>query len=123
MNIGICMCDVWLSMCGLHAGKALGEGNKWYFYSRRTQNRITSNGYWNPLGGDETIYSSSTSKKVGTKKYYAFYIGESSEGVKTNWIMQEYKLSDSGSSSRSSSSKRKQSKTVRTTPKFYENSR
>ncbi|WOH04949.1 hypothetical protein DCAR_0624361 [Daucus carota subsp. sativus] len=96
-------------------GKALGEGSKWYFYSRRTQNRITSNGYWNPLGGDESIYSSSTSKKVGTKKYYAFYIGASSEGVKTNWIMQEYKLSDAAaSSSRSSSSKRKSSKTDHT---------
>ena len=83
------------------AGKAMAEGNKWYFFSRKTANRITGNGYWKPLGVDEPIFTSA-SKKVGMKKYYVFYIGEEAEGVKTNWIMQEYRLSESGSSSRSS---------------------
>nr|XP_009762859.1 PREDICTED: NAC transcription factor 25 isoform X2 [Nicotiana sylvestris] len=66
-------------------GKAMAEGNKWYFYSRRTQSRITGNGYWKSLGLDEPIFSSSSCDKVGIKKYYAFYIGEPPEGVKTNW--------------------------------------
>ncbi|XP_059648094.1 NAC domain-containing protein 104-like [Cornus florida] len=82
-------------------GKALAEGNKWYFFSRRTQNRITDNGYWKALGGDEPVITGS-SKIVGVKKYYVFYLGEPPVGVKTNWIMQEYRLSDSGSSSRAS---------------------
>ncbi|XVF44716.1 hypothetical protein PTKIN_Ptkin02bG0146300 [Pterospermum kingtungense] len=86
-------------------GKALGEGNQWYFYSRRTQNRNTSNGYWKAMGIDETVVNSSNSKKVGMKKYFVFYIGEAGPaGIKTNWIMQEYRLSDSDSSSSCSSS-------------------
>lgn len=91
-------------------GKALGEGNQWYFYSRRTQNRSTSNGYWKPMGIDEAVFNSSSSRKVGMKKYLVFCIGEA--GVKTNWVMQEYRLSDSSdsSSSRSSSKRRGHSK-------------
>ncbi|PSS29196.1 NAC domain-containing protein [Actinidia chinensis var. chinensis] len=86
-------------------GKAMAEGNKWYFFSRKTANRITGNGYWKPLGVDEPIFTSA-SKKVGMKKCYVFYIGEEPEGVKTNWIMQEYMLSESGSSSSRSSKRR-----------------
>ena len=93
-------------------GKALGEGNQWYFYSRRTQNRNTSNGYWKPMGIDEPVVNSS-SKKVGMKKYFVFYIGEAGPaGTKTNWIMQEYRLSDCGSSSSRSSKRRGHSKIV-----------
>lgn len=83
------------------AWKALGEGRQWYFYSRKTQERVTSNGYWGSMGMDEPIYTSSTHKKVGIKKYLTFYLGDS----QTNWIMQEYSLPDSSSSS-SRSSKR-----------------
>ncbi|CAA2959025.1 nac domain-containing 104 [Olea europaea subsp. europaea] len=83
-------------------GKAMREGNKWYYYSRRTQTRITGSGYWQSLGVDEPIYSSAA-QKVGMKKCYAFYMGESPQGVKTNWIMQEFGLSDSSSSRRRSS--------------------
>lgn len=84
------------------------EGNQWYYYSRRTQNRISNNGYWMPMGMDEQVVTSSSNKRVGMKKYYVFHIGEAPHGNKTNWIMQEYRLSDSSSSSSSrSSSKRK----------------
>ncbi|KAK7822218.1 NAC domain-containing protein 104 [Quercus suber] len=84
-------------------GKAVAEGNKWYFYSRRTQNsnRITSNGYWKPMGIEEPVMNSN-GKKVGIKKHLVFYVGEAPSSVKTNWIMHEYRLSDTGSSSRSS---------------------
>ncbi|KAL4363901.1 hypothetical protein GQ457_04G004110 [Hibiscus cannabinus] len=88
-------------------GKALGEGNRWYFYSRRTPDRSTGNGYWKPMGIDEPVVHSSSSKRVGMKKYFVFYIGESGPaGVKTNWIMQEYRLSDSDSGSGRSSKRR-----------------
>ncbi|KAL4364287.1 hypothetical protein GQ457_04G003730 [Hibiscus cannabinus] len=87
--------------------KALGEGNRWYFYSRRTPDRSTGNGYWKPMGIDEPVVHSSSSKRVGMKKYFVFYIGESGPaGVKTNWIMQEYRLSDSDSGSGRSSKRR-----------------
>ncbi|XP_071691592.1 NAC domain-containing protein 104 [Rutidosis leptorrhynchoides] len=89
-------------------GKAMEEGKKWYYYSRRTQNRITTNGYWKPWGCDEQIISSRSSKRViGVKKYYVFHIGEDNDeqiSVKTNWIMQEFRFSDGASSSNCSSS-------------------
>ncbi|KAK4377179.1 hypothetical protein RND71_003475 [Anisodus tanguticus] len=90
-------------------GKAMAGGNKWYFYSRRThETRITSNGYWQPLGVDETILSN-TNHNVGMKNYYAFYMGEPPQGHKTNWLMQEYRqISDSSASS----SRRRKSKIV-----------
>ncbi|KAM7478940.1 hypothetical protein LguiA_027153 [Lonicera macranthoides] len=88
-------------------GKAMAEGNKWYFYSRRTQNRITENGYWKAMGADEAIMSGGGSKRVGMKRYYMFYFGESPEGVKTNWIMEEFRLSDAASTSSTRSSKRR----------------
>lgn len=100
----------------IHAGKAMGEGNKWYYYSRRTQSRITASGYWQSIGVEEPIYSNSAQKVIGTKKYCAFYIGDPqlSQGVRTNWIMQEYKLSDSSSSSSRSSSRRRSSRNSNT---------
>ncbi|MCD7459494.1 hypothetical protein HAX54_041060 [Datura stramonium] len=93
----------------------MAGGNKWYFYSRRTHEttRITSSGFWKPMGADETILSGSN-HNVGVKKYYAFYMGEPPQGHKTNWLMQEYEhisgSSPSASSSRSSSRRRSQSK-------------
>ncbi|GAA0187102.1 DNA-binding transcription factor [Lithospermum erythrorhizon] len=91
-------------------GKAMGEGNKWYYYSRMTQSRVTENGYWNPLGIDEPIFSNS-GQKVGMKKLYVFFVGESpEEGTKTNWIMEEFRLSDSASSSSNSRTRRRSSK-------------
>ncbi|CAK9140465.1 unnamed protein product [Ilex paraguariensis] len=90
-------------------GKAMAEGNKWYFYSRRTQNRISNNGYWKQVDVDEPIFTS-CSEKVGMKKHCVFYIGEPPEGVKTNWTLQEFRLSDSTSSSSRSSKRRGHSK-------------
>ncbi|KAE8687731.1 phosphatidylserine decarboxylase proenzyme 3-like [Hibiscus syriacus] len=89
-------------------GKALSEGKQWYFYSRRTQNRNTNNGYWKATGMEEAVVNGSSSRRVGIKRYLVFYIGDG-EGVKTNWIMHEYRLSDSDSSSTSGtrSSKRR----------------
>ncbi|KAF3435183.1 hypothetical protein FNV43_RR22270 [Rhamnella rubrinervis] len=90
------------------SGKALEEGKQWYFFSRKTQNeRVTNNGYWKAMGIEEAVVSSS-GRRVGTKKYLVFYVGESPSGIKSNWIMHEYHLSESASSSSSrSSSKRR----------------
>ncbi|KAK6916089.1 NAC domain [Dillenia turbinata] len=81
-------------------GKALGEGNQWYYFSRRTQNRITNNGYWKIVETDEPIIGTHSGKKIGIKKCLVFYIGEAPGGIKTNWIMHEYRLTQGASSSR-----------------------
>ncbi|KAI4296316.1 hypothetical protein L6164_036284 [Bauhinia variegata] len=92
-------------------GKALAEGNQWYYYSRRTQNRVTGNGYWKAMGIEEAVVTSSSNKRVGMKKYFTFYVGEASNGIKTNWIMQEYRLPDCASSSSRASKRKPQPKT------------
>ncbi|KAK8698752.1 hypothetical protein V6N13_114859 [Hibiscus sabdariffa] len=88
-------------------GKALSEGKQWYFYSRRTQNRNTNNGYWKAMGMEEAVVNGTTGRRVGFKTFLVFYIGDgetAEEGVKTNWIMHEYRLSsDSGSTTTTTS--------------------
>lgn len=91
-------------------GKAMLGGNHWYYFSRRTPNRISTNGYWQPLGVEEPILTSNSNKVVGLKRYLIFYLGEAPLGIKTNWSMHEYSLSDTGSSSCSSSSSRSSKK-------------
>ncbi|OVA03649.1 NAC domain [Macleaya cordata] len=99
-------------------GKALaGDNYQWYFFSRRTSNRVSASGYWMALDVDDepiviphdhdhtassTRSTSSSSKVAGLKKYLVFYMAQ---GIKTNWIMHEYRLmADSCASSSSNSS-------------------
>ncbi|KAD3067337.1 hypothetical protein R6Q59_018590 [Mikania micrantha] len=77
-------------------GKAMVEGKNWYYFSRRTPNRVTANGFWKSCDGDEEIMSSNGSKRIGVKKYYVFHDGE---GMKTDWVMQEFRVHDGANSS------------------------
>ncbi|KAJ9561313.1 hypothetical protein OSB04_006473 [Centaurea solstitialis] len=90
-------------------GKAMVEGKKWYYFSRRShENRVTSNGFWKSYGGDEHIISSNGGKRIGVKKYYVFHIGQPpNEGIKTNWVMQEFRVSDASTTTTTSRSRRR----------------
>ncbi|XP_043705057.1 NAC domain-containing protein 1-like [Telopea speciosissima] len=74
---------------------------EWYFFSPRDRkypngirpNRATGSGYWKATGTDKAIHSGS--QYVGVKKALVFYIGRPPKGVKTDWIMHEYRLGDS----------------------------
>ncbi|XVE85834.1 hypothetical protein DITRI_Ditri17bG0123200 [Diplodiscus trichospermus] len=78
----------------------IGE-NEWYFFTPRDRkypngvrpNRATVSGYWKATGTDKAIYSGS--KYVGVKKSLVFYQGRPPKGIKTDWIMHEYRLIDS----------------------------
>ncbi|KAG6405624.1 hypothetical protein SASPL_133216 [Salvia splendens] len=50
-------------------------------------------GYWKATGTDKVIYS--ISKFVGVKKALVFYKGKPPKGIKTDWIMHEYRLGES----------------------------
>ena len=75
--------------------------NEWYFFTPRDRkypngvrpNRAAVSGYWKATGTDKAIYSGS--KYVGVKKALVFYKGKPPKGIKTDWIMHEYRLSDS----------------------------
>ncbi|KAL2559248.1 NAC transcription factor 29 [Forsythia ovata] len=74
--------------------------NEWYFFSPRDRkypngvrpNRAAVSGYWKATGTDKAIYSES--RYVGVKKALVFYKGKPPKGIKTDWIMHEYRLND-----------------------------
>ncbi|KAL1314430.1 hypothetical protein HN51_041228 [Arachis hypogaea] len=94
----------------LPAKAAFGE-KEWYFFSPRDRkypngarpNRAAASGYWKATGTDKTIVVSPAAtvtrrvgqeSSVGVKKALVFYKGRPPKGVKTNWIMHEYRLVD-----------------------------
>ncbi|XP_059463068.1 NAC transcription factor 47-like [Corylus avellana] len=89
----------------LPAKAASGE-KEWYFFSPRDRkypngarpNRAAASGYWKATGTDKTILTSLAGgggggrHNIGVKKALVFYKGRPPKGVKTNWIMHEYRL-------------------------------
>nr|XP_043636100.1 NAC transcription factor 32-like [Erigeron canadensis] len=80
---------------------ALFGTKEWYFFTPRDKkypngsrpNRVTGNGYWKATGADKPIKSKSDpNTTVGIKKALVFYSGKGTKGIKTNWIMHEYRL-------------------------------
>lgn len=82
--------------------KALfGEG-EWFFFSPRDRkypngfrpNRSAASGFWKAIGTDKPILSSGGSECLGVKKALVFYKGRPPKGIKTDWVMHEYRLLD-----------------------------
>lgn len=84
------------------AEKALFGENEWYFFSPRDRkypngvrpNRAAGMGFWKATGTDKPILTSSGSRRIGVKKDLVFYTGSPPNSVKTDWIMNEYRLPD-----------------------------
>ncbi|KAM0852034.1 hypothetical protein ACQ4PT_052036 [Festuca glaucescens] len=81
--------------------KLASTGEKeWYFYCPRDRkyrnstrpNRVTGAGFWKATGTDRPIYSSDGNKCIGLKKSLVFYKGRAAKGVKTDWMMHEFRL-------------------------------
>ncbi|PPR94749.1 hypothetical protein GOBAR_AA25923 [Gossypium barbadense] len=78
---------------------ALYGEKEWYFFSPRDRkypngcrpNRAAGTGYWKATGADKPI---GKPKALGIKKALVFYAGKAPRGVKTNWIMHEYRLAN-----------------------------
>lgn len=77
--------------------------NEWYFFTPRERkypngarpNRAAGSGYWKATGTDKPIVSCGSlgaQGRSGVKKALVFYTGRPPKGVKTNWIMHEYRL-------------------------------
>lgn len=84
-------------------GKAIFGEREWYFFSPRDRkypngarpNRAAASGYWKATGTDKPIHTSVGGiRKIGVKKALVFYKGRAPKGVKTNWIMHEYRLAE-----------------------------
>ncbi|GFP84144.1 protein ataf2 [Phtheirospermum japonicum] len=78
---------------------ALYGEKEWYFFSPRDRkypngsrpNRAAGTGYWKATGADKPL---GKPKTLGIKKALVFYAGKAPRGVKTNWIMHEYRLAN-----------------------------
>ncbi|CAN1271248.1 NAC transcription factor 47 [Linum perenne] len=90
----------------LPAKATFGE-KEWYFFSPRDRkypngarpNRAARSGYWKATGTDKVISVVLPGQDNfvihGVKKALVFYKGRPPKGIKTNWIMHEYRISDS----------------------------
>ncbi|ONK77334.1 uncharacterized protein A4U43_C02F5460 [Asparagus officinalis] len=82
----------------LPALATIGE-KEWFFYVPRDRkyrngdrpNRVTTSGYWKATGADRMIRSEN-SRPIGLKKTLVFYSGKAPRGIRSSWIMNEYRL-------------------------------
>ncbi|GFZ13537.1 NAC domain containing protein 74 [Actinidia rufa] len=76
------------------------NSNEWYFFSFRDRkyatgyraNRATTSGYWKATGKDRTIHDPRTHAIAGKRKTLVFYRNRAPNGIKTGWIMHEFRL-------------------------------
>ncbi|KQJ94869.1 uncharacterized protein LOC100821210 [Brachypodium distachyon] len=82
-----------------------GPQNDWYFFSHKDKkyptgtrtNRATAAGFWKATGRDKAIYNAVS--RIGMRKTLVFYKGRAPHGLKSDWIMHEYRLLDADDSS------------------------
>jgi hypothetical protein len=87
----------------VRAERALFGSREWYFFTPRDRkypngsrpNRSAGTGYWKATGADKPVPSrDSGGRTVGIKKALVFYAGRAPRGVKTDWIMHEYRIAE-----------------------------
>ncbi|KAH6791618.1 NAC domain containing protein 47 [Perilla frutescens var. hirtella] len=75
--------------------------NEWYFFTPRDRkypngsrpDRAADTGYWKATGADKQVVFEG--RVIGFRKALVFYQGKAQQGVKTGWIMHEFRLNQS----------------------------
>ncbi|KAG8370815.1 hypothetical protein BUALT_Bualt13G0022700 [Buddleja alternifolia] len=76
------------------------NSDEWYFFSFRDRkyatgyraNRATTSGYWKATGKDRVVLDPQTRTVVGMRKTLVFYKNRAPNGIKTGWIMHEFRM-------------------------------
>lgn len=84
------------------------NGKEWYFFSFRDRkygkgeraNRATIGGYWKATGKDRTVVvmnpnissNNGDEEVIGMRKTLVFYTKRAPNGIKTGWIMHEFRI-------------------------------
>ncbi|KAF8388241.1 hypothetical protein HHK36_026907 [Tetracentron sinense] len=74
--------------------------NEWYFFSFRDRkyangfraNRATASGYWKATGKDRLVFDPTSHAIVGMRKTLVFHHDRAPNGIKTGWVMHEFRL-------------------------------
>ncbi|KAI3682648.1 hypothetical protein L1987_82767 [Smallanthus sonchifolius] len=76
------------------------NSSEWYFFSFRDRkyatgyrtNRATNTGYWKATGKDRAVVDPKTGSLAGMRKTLVFYKNRAPNGIKTGWIMHEFRF-------------------------------
>jgi hypothetical protein len=90
-----------LDLCKVQADDSNQKQTDYYFFSRKAKkcptgnsvNRATAAGFWKATGRDKPIHNE-LKQRIGMRKTLVFYERRAPHGIKTEWIMHEFRLDD-----------------------------
>ncbi|KAJ7549713.1 hypothetical protein O6H91_04G020000 [Diphasiastrum complanatum] len=101
-SVDFCSHDPW-ELPGV--ARTVGAKESFFFVPRVSKklhvtrpSRVTPSGYWKATGSERIIRTLS-GKCLGRRKTLVFYEGRAPKGLRTNWVMQEYRLPENDYSS------------------------